>query len=101
MSTQPEALSMADMLDDEAIRPWGTPKLFKAAAELRRLHDHTQMLDNAYRAACEVIRQQETVNGELLAALISFTKSDYIKKQHPKRYAAAVAAIAKAEGEGK
>jgi hypothetical protein len=40
-------------------------------------------------------------NAELLEALVSFTKSDYIKKQHPKRYAAAVAAIAKAEGEGK
>jgi hypothetical protein len=35
---------------------------------------------------------------DLLEALISFTKSAYIKKQHPKRYAAAIAAIAKAEG---
>jgi hypothetical protein len=41
------------------------------------------------------------LNGKLLEALVSFTKSDYIKKQHPKRYAAAVAAIAKAEGEPK
>ena len=39
------------------------------------------------------------VNQELLEVLVSFTKSGYIKKQHPKRYAAAVAAIAKAEGE--
>jgi hypothetical protein len=51
-----------------------------AAAELRRLH---------------------AVNQELLEALVSFTKSGYIKKQHPKRYAAAVAAIARAEGEPK
>lgn len=49
-----------------------------AAAELRRLH---------------------AVNQELLEALVSFTKSDYIKKQHPIRYAAARAAIAKAEGQ--
>jgi hypothetical protein len=50
------------------------------AAELRRLHE---------------VEQQRA---ELLAALVSFTKSDYIKKQHPIRYAAARAAIAKAEG---
>lgn len=30
---------------------------------------------------------------ELLEALISFTKSEYIKHQHPKRYAKAIAAI--------
>ena len=29
----------------------------------------------------------------LRAALVSFTKSDYIKKQHPKRYAAALKAL--------
>ena len=34
---------------------------------------------------------------ELVEALVSFTKSDYIKKQHPKRYAKAVAALAKVE----
>jgi len=49
----------------------------EAAAELRRLHG---------------------VNQELLDAMISFTNSAYIKKQHPKRYAAAIAAIARAEG---
>lgn len=36
---------------------------------------------------------------ELLEALVSFTKSDYIKKQHPRRYAAAIAIIAKVEVE--
>jgi acyl CoA:acetate/3-ketoacid CoA transferase len=36
---------------------------------------------------------------ELLEALVSFTKSRYIRHQHPKRFAAAVAAIAKATGE--
>ena len=33
-------------------------------------------------------------NEALRKALESFTKSAYIKKQHPKRYAAAVAALA-------
>lgn len=36
---------------------------------------------------------------ELLEALISFTKSEYIKHQHPKRYTKALAAITKATGE--
>jgi hypothetical protein len=36
---------------------------------------------------------------DLLEAMISFTNSAYIKKHHPKRYAAAMAAIAKAEGQ--
>ncbi len=73
---KPEALFLAQELE----APLGTVISGevdrRAAAELRRLH---------------------AVNAELLEALISFTKSDYIKKQHPKRYAAAVAAIAKAE----
>jgi len=69
-----EALRLADELDADPM----VLGYEQAAAELRRLHD---------------------LNGELLEALVSFTKSDYIKKQHPKRYAAAVAAITKAEGE--
>jgi hypothetical protein len=43
------------------------------------------------------IADLKAVNAELLDAMISFTKSAYIKKHHPKRYAAAIAAIAKAE----
>ena len=43
------------------------------------------------------IERLKAENAELLEALISFTKSAYIKKHHPKRYAAAIAAIAKAE----
>jgi hypothetical protein len=76
MTTQPEALRLADELDADPM----VLGYEQAAAELRRLH---------------------SVNAELLGALVSFTKSDYIKKQHPKRYAAAVAAITKAEGEPK
>ena len=70
--------------------------------------EQDQMLECAYKSACDIVEEQdkklaelEAVNAELLEALVSFTKSGYIKKQHPKRYAAAVAAIAKAEGEQK
>ena len=73
MADQPTALRLANELGgvSDALAD-------EAAAELRRLHG---------------------VNQELLEAFISFTKSAYIKKQHPKRYAAAIAAIAKATGE--
>jgi hypothetical protein len=74
MKEQPEALSMADMLDSEALR-WGTPELYKAAAELRRLHAE---------------------NAELLEALRNFVDGCSMSVD-----AGAVgrAAIAKAEGE--
>ncbi len=75
-----EALFLADELEAPVGTVISSEVDRRAAAELRRLH---------------------SVNAELLEALVSFTKSDYIKKQHPKRYAAAVAAIARAEGEGK
>jgi NAD(P)H-dependent FMN reductase len=68
------------------------PKSLRLADELGGVSD--QLADEA---AAE-LRRLHAVNQELLEALISFTKSGYIKKQHPKRYAAAVAAIAKAEG---
>jgi len=73
-----EALFLADELEAPLGTVISSEVDRRAAAELRRLH---------------------SVNAELLGALVSFTKSDYIKKQHPKRYAAAVAAITKAEGE--
>jgi hypothetical protein len=73
MADQPDALRMADSLDKFS-NPWDK----EVASELRRLH---------------------AVNAELLEAMISFTNSAYIKKHHPKRYAAAVAAIAKAEAQ--
>ena len=71
MTDQPKALRLADSLA-AGFGDCGP----EAAAELRRLH---------------------ALNGELLEALISFSKSAYIKKHHPKRYAVAIAAIAKAE----
>jgi hypothetical protein len=74
-ANRPEALRLAAQLEDaESAKLHLLPY---AAAELRHLH---------------------AVNQELLAALISFTNSAYIKKHHPKRYAAAIAAIKKAEG---
>ena len=72
---QPEALRLADRLE----------------APLENANDFADQI------AAE-LRRQHNVNTGLLKALVSFTKSDYIKKQHPKRYAAAVAVIAKAEG---
>jgi predicted site-specific integrase-resolvase len=103
MTEKSEALRLADALEGRAERAWTRAE---AAAELRRLHDHTQMLEHAYKSACDIVEEQdkklvdlEAVNQELLEAMISFTNSAYIKKHHPKRYAAAVAAIARAEGE--
>jgi NAD(P)H-dependent FMN reductase len=71
MAEKPKALRLANELGgvSDALAD-------EAAAELRRLHG---------------------VNQELLDAMISFTNSAYIKKHHPKRYAAAIAAIARAE----
>ena len=48
----------------------------------------------ANRAALEAeIDRVVAENERLCEALLSFTKSDYIKKQHPKRYAAAHSAL--------
>ncbi len=96
MADQPEALRLADFLDDQ-YDP--SHNLEEAAAELRRLHEAHEWQYKMAGDRLRRIEKLETVNQELLEALISFTKSDYIKKQHPKRYAAAVAAIAKAEAQ--
>ena len=98
MTDQPEALRLADFLDDQ-YDP--SHNLEEAAAELRRLHEAHEWQYKMAGDRLRRIEKLETVNQELLEALISFTKSDYIKKQHPKRYAAAVAAFAKVEGEQK
>jgi hypothetical protein len=73
MSTQPEALFLADALEGRATRAWTREE---AAAELRRLHDHTQMLEHAYKSACDIVKEQdkklvdlEAVNQELLEAI--------------------------------
>jgi hypothetical protein len=87
MSEQPTALRLADKYA-EAFHD----HQLHASRETR--HD---ML--VFRDALDAeLRRLHALNGELLEALVSFTKSDYIKKQHPIRYAAARAVIARAEG---
>jgi hypothetical protein len=111
MTDKPEALRLADAL---AAWEWSSDgRCGKAAAELRRLVAENERLHQinqshemklsvrGYEIQIEDLRlahaELRKRNAELLEAMISFTKSAYIKKQHPKRYAAAIAAIAKAE----
>ena len=68
---KPEALRLADSLT-AGFGDCGP----EAAAELRRLHDETLMLNSAYESACKIISEQdkklaelEAVNQELLEAL--------------------------------
>lgn len=58
--------------------------------ELEQLRAQNTSLD----AECARL---EALNAELAEALRSFTRSDYIKAQHPQRYAKAVKALAKVE----
>jgi hypothetical protein len=114
--TESTALRLADALDDEFVQGRISNHTGrKAAAELRRLHAENERLHQinqshemklsvrGYEIQIEDLRlahaELRERNAELLEALVSFTKSGYIKKQHPKRYAAAVAAIAKAEAQ--
>ena len=71
MADKPEALRLADSLA-AGFSDCGP----EAAAELRRLHDETLMLNSAYQSACKIISEQdkklvelETVNQELRKAL--------------------------------
>jgi protein-disulfide isomerase len=78
MTTQPEALRLADKMNSYSLRSGYAWHCHKAAAELRRLHE---------------------VNTELLAALKALVEADapdYIKSSIWKK---ALAAINKAEGE--
>ena len=85
MTTQPEALRLADELEDSlysadgtSLSPYGQGIADKAAAEVRRLHESNQ---------------------ELLAALrdLMADNSDLSMTQHLALYRKARAAIAKAE----
>jgi ABC-type phosphate transport system auxiliary subunit len=82
MKEQSEALSMADMLESEALR-WGTPELYKAAAQLRRLHAENERLhqiNHAHEMKLSVrgyeiqIADLKAVNQELLEALKNLEK---------------------------
>jgi hypothetical protein len=92
MAEKPEdLLQRLERLGQDGVGNYGMPICAEAAAELRRLHAENALLHERHHFDNGVLK-------ELLDAMISFTNSAYIKKQHPKRYAAAMAAIAKAEG---
>jgi hypothetical protein len=108
MTDQTEALRLAEWLDSayegEALD--AAAELRRLVAENERLHQINQSHEmklsvRGYEIQIEDLRlahaELRKRNAELLEAMISFTNSAYIKKQHPKRYAAAMAAIAKAE----
>jgi Tfp pilus assembly PilM family ATPase len=95
MADQPEALRLADSLT-AGFGDCGP----EAAAELRRLHDETLMLEGAYESACKILSEQdkklaelEAVNQELLAALNNIEVSTH----DAMTAALARAAIAKVE----
>jgi hypothetical protein len=71
--SQPKALFLADVIEAD---PASKTHHNEAAAELRRLHDETLMLEGGYESACKILSEQdkklaelETVNQELLEAL--------------------------------
>jgi len=93
MADKPEALlQRLERLGQDGVGNYGMPICAEAAAELRRLYAENALLHERHHFDNGVLK-------ELLGAMISFTNSAYIKKHHPKRYAAAMAAIAKAEGQ--
>ena len=96
---QPEALELAELFD----RGGTNNALHRAAAaELRRLHEVAEALKKANEQTEHFERLwyfRGDLIEELVEALVSFTKSDYIKQQHPKRYAKALAALTKVRGE--
>jgi len=97
--SQPKALFLADVIKAD---PASKTHHYEAAAELRRLHDETLMLEGGYESACKILSEQdkklaelEAVNQELLAALNNIEVSTH----DAMTAALARAAIAKAEGE--
>lgn len=112
MADQPTALRLAAMAHLGYRVGWQR----EAAAELRRLHDETLMLNSAYQSACKIISEQdkklaelEAVNQELLEALrLTSIDCQYLHHDHKDRHllfeecpvvARINAAIAKAEGQ--
>ena len=68
MSTQPEALRLADLLTTDAY--WSPMLGEQAAAELRRLHAAREECERQYQAKCDEIGALHEVNQELLEALM-------------------------------
>jgi hypothetical protein len=111
--SQPKALFLADVIKAD---PASKTHHYEAAAELRRLHDETLMLEGGYESACKILSEQdkklaelEAVNRELLEALrLTSIDCQYLHHAHKDRHllfeecpvvARINAAIAKAEGE--
>lgn len=117
MADKPEALiQRLEKLGQDGVGNYGMPICAEAAAELRRLHDETLMLEGAYESACKILSEQdkklaelEAVNRELLEALrLTSIDCQYLHHAHKDRHllfeecpvvARINAAIAKAEGE--
>lgn len=104
MTEQSTARRLADRLENDGFR---SETEVLVAAELRRLSAENDLLKSrqtaderlytlilqerdAARHVCQILTDECRRQRE---ALISFTKSEDIKKLHPKRYAAAVAAL--------
>ena len=98
---KPKALRLANELGgvSDALADEAAAELRRLVAENERLHQINQSheMKLSVRGYEIQIADLKAVNQELLDAMISFTNSAYIKKHHPKRYAAAIAAIARAE----
>ena len=96
----PEALRLADCLDEPL---YATHKqMTEAAAELRRLHDESEMRAAAYSSACGELRKAEAQCDALLEALLGVEKrcshSGYVGKDG--QFLKVIqAAIAKVTGE--
>lgn len=104
MSDQSTALRLASRLENDGFY---SETVILAAAELRRLQAENVLLKSrlttderlytlaleerdAARHVYQILKDQRNV---LLDSLVSFTKSEFIKKKHPKRYAKAIVAI--------
>ena len=97
-----EALRLAEMFDSLKLTVIGAQNALlmeNAAAELRRLHEELEAEKKRSEDLLNRLFRLDLLNDNLIEALISFTKSDFIKKQHPIRYANAKAALSKATGE--
>ncbi len=98
---QPEALRIADALDELDLQFYSTELLCDdAAAELRRLHEESQVsYMNGYESAKGEYRPKlqalEDINAELVVALEFCAGASYITDAHD----VAKAALAKATGE--
>ena len=93
MTDKPISLRLADALEGDSVSPLAQV----AAAELRRLHAENIAAVSSFLSVDNERIKLRAQRDELLEALVSFTKSDYIKQQHPKRFAKALAVITKVE----